>query len=65
MSLLKELAAKASKIEAAGDGIREDAVRNGASFSYIDPSRPEVIVVEYPLDDKSSSAKAPLKKARM
>lgn len=64
MSLLQELVAKASKIETAGEGIREDAARRGASFSYIDSSRPDVIVVEHPSDEATSSAKAPLRKAR-
>ncbi|WP_377297929.1 hypothetical protein [Rhizobium sp. SGZ-381] len=65
MSLLKELAAKASTIETAGHTIREDALKRGASFSYIDPSRPDVIVVETSDDVASMKAKAFPRKAQM
>ncbi len=65
MSLLKELAAKASKIETAGHTIREDALKRGASFSYIDPARPDVIIVETSDDVSSPLPKVLPRKAQM
>jgi hypothetical protein len=65
MSLLKELAAKASKIETAGHAIREDALKRGASFSYIDPATPDLIVVETSDDVSSPISHVLPRKAKM
>jgi hypothetical protein len=46
MSLLNELRKKESQIQSIGERTRAEAKEQGASFSYIDPDDPEVIVVE-------------------
>lgn len=46
MSLLEELRRKDEILKAAGDGIRADARSKGATFSYINPDQPDLIVVE-------------------
>lgn len=46
MSLLDELRKKEDVLKNAGLRIRAEAKEKGASFSYIDPAEPDVIVVE-------------------
>ncbi len=46
MSLLNELRKKESQIQSIGESIRAEANEKGASFSYVDPAEPDVIVVE-------------------
>lgn len=46
MSLLDELRKKQHVLKSLGIGVRAEAEKVGASFSYIDPANPDVIIVE-------------------
>lgn len=46
MSLLEELRKKHEILKVAGEGVRAEARSKGATFSYIDPENPDVIVIE-------------------
>jgi len=48
MRLTEELRAKADRIASAGRRIKEEAHRLGASFSYADPARENIIIIEKP-----------------
>jgi hypothetical protein len=52
MSLIGELRKNEKVIASMGERIRQESRVLGATFSYIDPSHPDQIVIEYPDDRK-------------